>query len=413
MANLYRKKNSKGKEVPNWYCFFRIPSPDGTAKQVHRSTGKKTKKEAEKAALLFEDQALSASGAGDEKSAAILGKLTEAGERAMRGRLNPAHARRILGEIMTISGQVNVAEFTLRGWVDEWLKEKKATTKITTVAFYRTTTKGFLKFMGERADDHIETVTAQDIRGFRDQVRKDGRTAKTCNHKLKGLRALFADAVAANALFRSPTIGIKALSETDSVQRIPFTIEEVGALVSKASPEWHGMILLGAFAGVRLFDAANLKTENIDLDRNVIHFVPMKTERQGTVVEVPMHSELQAYFKKYLLSPFPGTPIFPILSQLKAGGNGGLSWLFSELMKTAEIDPQTQRKRSEGATRNVSALTFHSLRHTFSSWLAKANVPEEVRMKMTGHTESTTHQKYTHQEISTLREGVERLPSLG
>jgi hypothetical protein len=34
-------------------------------------------------------------------------------------------------------------------------------------------------------------------------------------------------------------------------------------------------------------------------------------------------------------------------------------------------------------------------------------------MKMTGHTQSKVHQKYTHQEISTLRAGVEHIPRLG
>ena len=99
MASLYRKKNMDGKVVPSWYCTFRIPGPDGTPKQVHRSTGKTTKKEAEAAARLLEDAALAEAGAGDDKSKAIMQKVTEAGEMAMRGRLNPARAIRLIQEI--------------------------------------------------------------------------------------------------------------------------------------------------------------------------------------------------------------------------------------------------------------------------------------------------------------------------
>jgi site-specific recombinase XerC len=43
---------------------------------------------------------------------------------------------------------------------------------------------------------------------------------------------------------------------------------------------------------------------------------------------------------------------------------------------------------------------------------ATANVSEQVRQKMTGHTESTPHQLYTHLELETLRQGVDQIPSL-
>jgi len=81
-------------------------------------------------------------------------------------------------------------------------------------------------------------------------------------------------------------------------------------------------------------------------------------------------------------------------------------------MNAAEVDRGLVRTKETGAARTTAARSFHSLRHTFTSWLAKADVPEEVRMKMTGHTESKTHQKYTHQELSTLRAGVDKIPSL-
>jgi hypothetical protein len=40
-------------------------------------------------------------------------------------------------------------------------------------------------------------------------------------------------------------------------------------------------------------------------------------------------------------------------------------------------------------------------------------VPVEVRQKFTGHASAEMNQHYTHTEIATLREAVEKLPSLG
>jgi hypothetical protein len=93
VAYVYRKKPPQGKTLPHYYCAFRLPSNDGSSKQLHRSTRCRTKKEAQDAARLLEREALDEAGAGSESSQAILAKVREAAELALKGQLNPAHAR--------------------------------------------------------------------------------------------------------------------------------------------------------------------------------------------------------------------------------------------------------------------------------------------------------------------------------
>lgn len=245
-----------------------------------------------------------------------------------------------------------------------------------------------------------------------DSRRKAGRAAKTCNQNLKALRSLFGDAVKIAALVHNPAAAIKILAETDSTPRQPFTLEEVARLIQFApSTDWKGSILIGAFTGLRLVDACNLLSENLDLERGVINLTPRKTERKGTTVEIPLHPELLDFFAENPPPPFPATPLFPSLAIAKSGGRYGLSYQFRLIMEEAAVSRNVIRRSIDGAARDTAARSYHSLRHTFTSWLAKANVPEEVRQKMTGHTDSRTHQKYTHHELSSLREGVERIPS--
>ena len=418
MATLYRKKNPAGNPVKSWYCAFRIPAAGGKTRQIHRSTGKQTKAEARIEAAALEAQALKDANASDDDKKAIMAKLTEAAELAVKNRLNPAAARKIIGEMMVLTGQENVADITTRKWFDDWLKKKESTTKKATAAFYKTSTKEFLEFIEDKADKHLDSITTADVLNYRDSVRDSGRVAKTCNHKLKALRSVFGDAVKHAILLNNPCAPIDTLVEDDSVQRKPFTYKEVGKLVKAApSEDWKGVILLGAFAGLRLTDATRLEVGNIHMKRKVIHFVPRKTNRKKNkpVVEVPMHSELVSYFKnrKEKLSPFDGASVFDSLARVSAGGREGLSARFRRIMEAAKVERHLTRKTADGAARDNAKHSFHSLRHTFTSWLAKADVPEEVRMEMTGHTESTTHQKYTHQELERLSEAVDRLPSLG
>jgi integrase len=62
--------------------------------------------------------------------------------------------------------------------------------------------------------------------------------------------------------------------------------------------------------------------------------------------------------------------------------------------------------------RKFSKLSFHSLRHTFNSSLANAGVSQERRMKLTGHTSAEVNTGYTHHEVETLRDEVNKLPRL-
>ena len=83
-----------------------------------------------------------------------------------------------------------------------------------------------------------------------------------------------------------------------------------------------------------------------------------------------------------------------------------------EIMKRAKIERFLTRTTKDGAARDTAKRSFHSLRHTFTTWLASESVPEEVRRKMTGHTSTRSHQQYTHHELETLKGAVEKLPGL-
>jgi len=80
-------------------------------------------------------------------------------------------------------------------------------------------------------------------------------------------------------------------------------------------------------------------------------------------------------------------------------------------MEKARIAQHVIRERKEGG-RSVNALSFHSLRHSFSTILANAGVSEERRMALTGHSTRDVHRKYTHHELERLREAIGVLPKV-
>ena len=51
-------------------------------------------------------------------------------------------------------------------------------------------------------------------------------------------------------------------------------------------------------------------------------------------------------------------------------------------------------------------------RHSFTSQLANAGVPPEVRQQLTGHSDLSSHRIYTHLEVDTLGKAIAALPAL-
>jgi hypothetical protein len=68
-------------------------------------------------------------------------------------------------------------------------------------------------------------------------------------------------------------------------------------------------------------------------------------------------------------------------------------------MERAGIDDGVARKKDGKLGRNVSRLSFHWLRHSFHSAMANADVPLEIRQKLTGHASQDMNKHYTHLEL--------------
>ena len=66
-------------------------------------------------------------------------------------------------------------------------------------------------------------------------------------------------------------------------------------------------------------------------------------------------------------------------------------------------------KISSGTRRKQSERGFHSLRHTFISALAAADISAELRMKLSGHADLKSHSGYTHTETQQLASALKRV----
>jgi integrase len=377
MASLH--KDPRGKS-PYWYCAF--TQPDGH--RAFRSTKLKDRKQALEVCLQWE----------------------RAAKQGRSGNFTEAQARKVLNSILENTGQAPMQTETITGYFNNWINGKELANKPRTAERYSIVVKRFLGSLGNKVRHPLGALTVRDLENFRNQSIDKGKAPKTIAIEIKILRTVLNVARRQGRIATNPAEAVE-LPKIVSNTRDVFTPEQVRMLLAEATEEWKTAILCGFYLGARLTDVINLTWENVDLTGGFINYEQGKT---GKRVTAPLHSDLKNHLFK-LAGDNPRAPLCPTLQKRSVGGRTGLSLSFTNIMRDAGIDQhQVKGKGKQG--RAFSKLSFHSLRHTFTSALANANVPAEVRQKLTGHADAAMHQKYTHLELEPLEAAIAKLPSV-
>jgi len=275
---------------------------------------------------------------------------------------------------VTIGDHLDVQ--SAEAYIEQWLQAKKATgTSSGTLSRYGPVLQRFLESLPEkRRRVSIASITALEVEPFRNTELEAGKTPGTANFAVKVLRAVFKTARRRGLCPINPAEAVEMLPEV-SEERLPFLEDQVKDLIAVAENEWRGMILLGYHTGIRSSDAANLTWANVDLLNRILVFRARKTAGRTKAAQkdsvVYMHADLVSYFASLPASDDTHAPIFPGLYRKTPGSHGGLSNGFGRLMHLAGIRaPLGPEKRGKG--RQFKALGFHSLRHSFRSWVTSS-----------------------------------------
>lgn len=415
MASLRKRPGSN-----IWQAQYYLPRPDGTLHQVRKSTGETSRKKALAVAIELERTAQSAVAAGTDQSRLAKAIFAEVVAEIERGAFNVLSARKHLSKLLSIATGEELAEFTIATWSAEWLRRKARDSSKATMARYTGHVKSFLDWLGpDRVNRPLESVTVQDARRWRESLQDAGRTGKTVLSYTKDIGAVYRAAIREGLVAFNPVSALETINTDDSQERKPFTSEEVAKLINAAPcEEWRGLILVAAYTGLRMGDASRLSWSAVDLEAKKITLVPSKTKKKKREVRIPIQPDLLAYFEAApVADDSPAAPVFPTLSKLKPSSGTGLSATFTKIMEKAGVDRgKASRERKEGeavgAGRVVFEKGFHSLRHTFTTWLRAAGVSEEDRMALTGHSTRDSHAIYSHSDEGALRDAIDKLPTI-
>lgn len=386
---------------PFW--FAQIVRPDGT-RLPRKSTKTTSKREAVKIANDWEaeerkkaDESITETRHTHRAFARI---VENAARLAEDGKLTINRAEEMIRDLRRLANPA-FSEITVYDYWTKWNERREKEVSVSTSNNQKHALKKWETAMPETMARPITELTPDEIRaGLAAMQAGTGAVAtSTAGNYLSTLKEVLDAAIEERLLETNParTRAVKQAKKrtgTKDKEKVgPFTLDEVRKLMTEASDEWKGMILFGFHTGLRMMDIAELGAVNLD-GATLIR----RSDKTDTQTRTPLHPQLAEWVKGR------GEWLFPKIRTMK---KNNVSTTFSNLRERAGISKEIVLPGGEKAKRS-----FHSLRHTFTSILANADVSEEVRMNLTGQKTSAVHANYTHFDKNTLTAAISKLPTL-
>lgn len=239
----------------------------------------------------------------------------------------------------------------------------------------------------------LDAITSERVEALRDNL-LESHSRATCVQCLALLRKTFNHLARAGLHnLRNPVSSVKLPRLDNEVERF-FTHEEFDRFIEAASklrnPDLHDAALLSLHTGLRLGEIKRLFTWDIDLEHG---FVTVREDDGKPGGKVPLNNDVSEMLKNRLRDIQAG-PVF----HNRGYEDRELSRRFMRLARRLGLNTGKEDRRHR--------LTFHSLRHTFASWMALADIELYRIQKLMRHKTPQMTQRYAHLRPSELRGDV-------
>lgn len=271
-------------------------------------------------------------------------------------------------------------KLTVGEWCYIWL-DGYATTKPSSLRQARTHVKTIKADLG---DQRLTELKPSEVRAW--TVQLQARYAPSTTYAVyRRLAQVMGDAVHDGLIPRSPCS--RRTSPGQGRQR-PYvaTTAQVWALYDAFPAHLTPAVLLGAFAGLQVAEAAALRVSDVDFMRGVISPAirypaeGLKSEMSRTPVPIPSELALQL---AAAVEAFGGSTI--VTDEF---GRPTTPWAIQRAMRTARKAIKPDEKRGIDAL--PDGFRFHDLRHYFASLLIAAGLDVKVVQTRLRHASATT-----------------------
>ena len=248
--------------------------------------------------------------------------------------------------------------------------------------YSQTTTRSYLKIVAGFAKHfHLppDRLGPDQIRSYQVYLLQDRKLGvRTVGHYTAALRFFFCKTV-------KRAYPIEEVPYPKAPRRLPtiLTREEAVQLIDSASNLFHRAMLMTVYStGMRRAEMCNLKVEDLDSDRMVIHIRQGKGQRDR---DVPLSPKLLDTLREYWRWMKPKTYLFP----------GMVKGIRADKPITAKVVWEACREAAQRAGIN-KAVAPHLLRHSFATHLVEGGADLPTVQLLLGHSDLKPTSVYLH-----------------
>jgi integrase len=245
------------------------------------------------------------------------------------------------------------------------------------------------------ADIPIKDISPFNLEKIKSKMTKAGRAPRTIEYTLAIIRQVFNYARRTDLFAGDNPVGKIKIPRTDN-RRVRFlTHEEADILLArliKKSGQVHDMALLSLHTGMRAGEIFGLTWGCVDMKSGSMLLKDTKNKASRTAFMTQAVKDMLAGIK----------PEKPGMDDLVFPGRDGVRMV--QISKT--FKRTVDKLFNQGVEDTRQRVTFHSLRHTFASWLVMEGVDLYTVKELLGHKDLTMTQRYAHLAPDTLRGAV-------
>ena len=259
-----------------------------------------------------------------------------------------------------------------------------------TVGIYRSALRKLLSIVG---DIPIVSLSPQHFDNYKVERLKT-ISPISVNIELRTLRAALNTALRWELIERNPFSRLKFASVPETAP-VFFSREDFQKLLSFIKEGWlREVMIFAVLTGMRRGEITNLRWQDVDLSRKLltIQSNPTFKTKNGKSRTIPLNETAI-----YIISAKHGKDTSKYVFNLndKKISEGWLTHAFKKAVYDARL--------------HDDRLHFHSLRHTFASWLVQDGVSIYAVKELLGHSDVKTTQVYSHLQSEQLHSTVNRI----
>lgn len=242
-------------------------------------------------------------------------------------------------------------------------------------------------------DKPLKDIAPLHLEKIKKNMADAGRAPRSAHYVLAVIRQVL-NYAKRNGRFEGENVVGKVKKPTADNRRVKFlTHDEAERLLeelAKRSLEVRDQALVSLQCGLRAGEIFSLTWPDVDLSRSML---TLRDTKSGKTRQVPMTQAVKAILEER--KGRGGTLVFP--------GRGGV--------KAVQVSESFNRAvaalgLNAGIEDSRQRVVFHTLRHTYASWLVEQGVDLYTVKELMGHSSLSMTERYAHLAPDTLRRAV-------